>query len=368
MKNMSEERKRILEMVEKGTISAQEALTLLEALEKKQASQQDQEKQIFNELVTSVHEEKGEENSKDSFYSSSKPKDKVMDFVNSALNKIKNFDFDFQWKHSVELSHVFQQADVHLDKIDMDVANGKVEIIPWDQQDVRLECQAKVYRTEDREEARKQFLENTSFVVENAGLFYSTQLKWMKVDTKVYVPKQYYKKISIRQFNGGLKAENISVEEFKSKTANGKVFIQHITSEKAEIETSNGAIQLLDVKADNLDAESINGKIEVEGDIRYSDVQSLNGNIVCKLTGENADTIHSKAVTGNIDIYVPDGHAVVGEAKSNLGGFKVELEGINVVEEKNDIVQKHIRFSKNPEADKKLHIFAETKSGSVLIK
>jgi DUF4097 and DUF4098 domain-containing protein YvlB len=190
----------------------------------------------------------------------------------------------------------------------------------------------------------------------------------MKVDSKVYIPKHQYEKVSVRLFNGGLKADHIDADYFRAKSANGKIEIDHLTSKKAEVETSNGAITVVNAKAEKVEAESINGKVQVEGDIHYTDAQSLNGNIVCVLTGDRADTLHAKTVTGSVDIYVPSSINISGEAKSNFGGFKMELEGIDIVEEKNDVVQKHIRFNRKTEAEEKLHLFADTKTGSVLIK
>ncbi len=362
---MNEERNRILDMVEKGTLTAQEAATLLEALDKK-SEPSSKGKDFLDEFVSIFQEDKKDEKDRDK--GSARTKDKVLDFMNTALTKIKNFDFDFQWSQSVELSHVYQQADTDFDKIDIDVANGKVELIPWDGGEVRVECQAKVYRTEDRDEARKQFMENTSFAINEGSLYYSTQLKWMKVDTKLYIPKHHYKKVSVRLFNGGLIAEHLDVADLRAKAANGKIRIDHLITNKAEVETSNGAISVLNAKAERLEAESINGKVHIEGDILYSDAQSLNGNIVCALTGEKADTLNAKTVTGSIDLFVPSNINIAGEAKSNLGSFKLELEGIDVIEEKNEVVQKHIRFNRKTDSNDKLHLFAETKTGSILIK
>ncbi|MBH9965928.1 DUF4097 family beta strand repeat-containing protein [[Bacillus] enclensis] len=361
---MNEERKRILDMVEKGTLTAQEALTLLEALDKKTEPAKEKEKDFLDEFVSIFDDKKSD----GSGYKTDKTKDKILDFMNTAFSKIKNFDFDFQWNQSVEVSHVFQQPDISFKKVDVDVANGKVELIPWDGEEVRVECQAKVYRTEDREEARRQFMENTSFAVDRDTLYFATQTKWMKVDSKLYIPKHQYEKVSVRLFNGGLKAEHIEAEDFRAKSANGKINIDHLTSKKAEVETSNGAITILNAKAEKVEAESINGKVQVEGDIHYTDAQSLNGNIICAITGAKADTVHAKTVTGNVDLYVPGSINISGEAKSNLGSFKIELEGIDVVEEKNDVVQKQIKFNRKTDSEDKLHLFAETKTGSVLIK
>lgn len=357
---MNEERKRILDMLENGTISAQEAVALLEALEEKpHTSKPKKEKDFLDEFVSIFQDEKKGE--KEHSTHSGNPKDKLLDFMNSALSKIKSFDFDFQWNQSVELSHVYQQPNTDFEKIDIDVANGKVELIPWDGEEVRVECEAKVYRTEDQEEARKQFMENTSFAIDGDTLYYSTQLKWMKVDSKLYIPKHQYKRISVRLFNGGLKAGDLEVQDLRAKAANGKIQIDRLTSKKAEVETSNGAISILNAKADHVEAESINGKVHVEGDISYSDVQSLNGNIVCALTGEKSDTVYAKTVTGNIDLFVPENINISGEAKSNFGSFKVELQGIDVLEEKNEVVQKSIRFSRKTDSADKLHLLRKQK-------
>ncbi|WP_456273340.1 DUF4097 family beta strand repeat-containing protein [Bacillus sp. AK031] len=370
---MNEERKRILEMVEKGQLSTKEALTLLEALdsEKKSSTKttyKEKESDILNDLADIFTGEKSEKKDYGSS-SSHNSKDKLIDFFQSALNKVKNFDLDFEFNKSIELSHVFQETEVEsLREVAVDVANGKVEVLPWEQNEVRVECQVKVYRTDDIEEARQSFLGNTDFYIESGKLRLSTELKWMKVDTKIYVPSSHYEKISVKVLNGAVRSERIIADVFKVRSGNGKVELRDLKTKKTEVDTSNGAIHLANIHSDDVEAESINGKVYLDGDVRVSDLQSLNGTIVCHLKGDRADTLHAKAVTGGIDLYVPGSIGLKGEAKSNLGSFKIEMEGINIVEEKNEVVQKHVHFSKESASDKKLHIFAHTKTGSVLIK
>ncbi|MGD6804950.1 DUF4097 family beta strand repeat-containing protein [Rossellomorea aquimaris] len=372
---MNEERKRILELVEKGHLSTKEALTLLEALDKESAPHKEnepykeKETDLLDELANLFTGEKTNHQSEKTTYSNNNGKDKLIDFFQSALNKVKNFDLDFEFNKSIELSHVFQETEVgSLKEVAIDVANGKVDVLPWEQDEVRVECQVKVYRTDDIEEARRSFLANTDFYIENEKLRLSTELKWMKVNTKVYIPASQYEKVSIKVLNGAVKSERLKTDSFKVRSGNGKVELNDMTSKKIEVDTSNGAIHLANIYSDSVEAESINGKVYLEGDVVETDLQSLNGTIVCSLRGERADTLHAKAVTGGIDLYVPDSIGIKGEAKSNLGSFKIEMEGINVVEEKNEVVQKHVHFSKESDSEKKLHIFAHTKTGSVLIK
>ena len=94
----------------------------------------------------------------------------------------------------------------------------------------------------------------------------------------------------------------------------------------------------------NLDAETLNGAIFVDGDFRKVELQSFNGHIHCKLDGARCEVLEAKATTGGIDIDLPEFVAVNGKLKSNLGNFTVDLEGIQIVEEKNEFMQKTFSF------------------------
>ncbi|RDI41038.1 DUF4097 family beta strand repeat-containing protein [Falsibacillus pallidus] len=366
------ERKRILDMVEKGTLSAKEALLLLEALEEAETVREQKESDIINEISREV-DRKGRDSR--SSYDRDKysqqfngAKDKLMDFMNTALQKIKDFEFDFQFGQSAEVSHVFEEKNAVISYVDIDVANGKVDIQSWDQDDLRIECEAKVYRTEDEEEAKTTFLKNTLFSVENGKLRYSTQLKWMKVDTTIFVPKAEYEKLNVRIFNGAFSSKGLNAKDFTAKSANGKINLTGLHTENLEVETANGHITIEESKSAKLEAETINGALKVNGEYQKLDLQSFNGNVVCKLSNQDADSISVKTVTGNVDIYVPDELAMEGELKTNLGSFKLELEGMNVLEEKSEMAQKQLRFQRKGLTESPLHILADAKTGSIFIK
>ncbi|MCL6573883.1 MAG: DUF4097 domain-containing protein, partial [Bacillus sp. (in: Bacteria)] len=121
---MQEERKRILKLVEEGKLTVDEAINLLDELEKAQQTMEQKREQIVNELSTTVNfdETKKEAPTKEDKYQSTK--DKIFDFVDSALKKIKDFDFDLNFGQSVGISHIFHQSNVDLKNLDIDVANG----------------------------------------------------------------------------------------------------------------------------------------------------------------------------------------------------------------------------------------------------
>ena len=69
---MKEERKRILKMVEQGTLTVDEALTLIEELDKTSKVNEEKQEQLITELSTFVkydEKQKDEKGSQDAFQS-----------------------------------------------------------------------------------------------------------------------------------------------------------------------------------------------------------------------------------------------------------------------------------------------------------
>jgi DUF4097 and DUF4098 domain-containing protein YvlB len=363
---MNEEKKRILKMVEEGKVTAEEAFGLLEELEKASQTAEQKQAEIVQELSTAVKfdEAKKEETVHQKFQST---KEKIFDFVDSALKKIKDFDLDFNFSQSVEISHIFHQGDAFLKEMDFDLANGSLRLVPWSQNDVRIECQAKVYRVDNQDQARQNFLKDIHFAVEGEKLRFATQQKWMKVDAIAYIPQTQYEKARIRIFNGSIQGDQLEVANLKVKTANGKIDLSEISGKKLEAETANGRIKIRHCQVDELEAETINGAIKVDGDFRSVESQSFNGNLTTNLSGSRCQSIAARVTTGSIDIFIPEGNAVSGELKSNLGGFNVMLDGIHITEEKNEVIQKLLRFQSVAKTDAALMVIAETKTGSISV-
>ncbi|MDQ0269052.1 DUF4097 family beta strand repeat-containing protein [Cytobacillus purgationiresistens] len=364
---MQAEKKRILKMVEDGKLSVDEALTLMEELEKASKTAQEKQEDIVKDLSTAVHFEEAKKEEPFN-YKFNSAKDKIIDFVDSAFKKIKEGDLDFNFGHSVDISHIFQQSDVYLKDMEIDISNGSVKVLPWGQKDVRIECQAKVYRAETQDEARKNFLGDVVFTINEEKLRFSTQQKWIKLNVIIYVPDKNYEKLKVRTFNGPIESENIRVESFKAKTANGKINVQHLHSKHAEMETVHGQISAVKSTIDHLEAETINGTIKVDGDYEKVDIHSFNGDVYCSVSGSRCEYVEAKATTGSLDIELPHFKPVNGELKTNLGSFNVHLDGIEIIEEKSDVIQKVLHFKSLKDPQSGLKLDADTKTGSITVK
>jgi len=363
---MNEERKRILKMVEEGKLSAEEALLLINKLEeeyeKKKANK-------LNELSVEVLSNEEQNNKKERKVTRvSGIAHKLKDLVETAVQKVKDLDFDFHFGQSVSFSHIFQLQHADVNEIYVHIVNGSVNIEPWEDSDIRVECDIKAFNSEDIESARTLFLENTQCQIEGNRFVFFTDKKTLKVSITLYIPNKIYSQYKIKLFNGPIRGEQLKVENLKAKTANGVISFKNIEGKQAEIETANGQIKFNQFTYENVELETINGMIDVHGKAEKLDVQSFNGNLIVHINEPSIHTVYAKTTTGNIDLTLPEQMMINGDLKTHLGSFSYNEEKVNILNERNDVLQKELSFQTNDKGDEKLMLFAESKTGSIALK
>lgn len=123
---ISKEKRRILEMVQEGKLTAEEALILLEKLEEDANKEEVKKETLVTELSTKVNWESSSSH-KSKTTKTTNVKASILDFVDKAFKKIKDVDLDFNFGASVSVQHIFQHSNVYLTDVDIDVANGSVK-------------------------------------------------------------------------------------------------------------------------------------------------------------------------------------------------------------------------------------------------
>ncbi|MED1577310.1 DUF4097 domain-containing protein [Bacillus safensis] len=355
------EKERILKLVVDGVLSAKEAITLLEKLEEGQS--------VSLEKSTAdhtFHEEKAGAESKGN--GTENLGAKLFGWLDTAVKKVKDVDLDLNFGQSVDVEHIFQFKDASLSHLDIQLANGSLNVMPWDDRDIRAECHAKIYRAEDGEQARQQFLNQLDCGLEGDKFFIRTEKKTMKVNVTLYVPRIQYDKIKVKLFNGPIRGEKLKTKELAAKTTNGVVSFASLQAEKVGIETANGQIKLADHECGMIEVETINGLIDLRGKSESIDAQSFNGNIAVQLSDEKCRSIYAKTTTGSVDVQIPRACAVTAELKSNLGSISHDLLDAEMIKEKNETLQKEKMIKANQQAAHSISIFAETKTGSIQVK
>ncbi|WP_019413030.1 DUF4097 family beta strand repeat-containing protein [Paenisporosarcina sp. TG20] len=388
---MQEERKLILDLVEKGTISAHEALVLLEALgneeAKLNATKNNEQSHHFESQTHSTHSNSETHTSSETHNkksSSSQAEDfmedikkdftqigeRFMQFMQTTVGKVKSFDFDMPFGEPIEFHHTFTKEEVDFKEITADIANGKLEIYPSEDGQTRAECRVKVYRSPSEEEAKKEFLEKFIFVVDQQKLRIISDLKTTSVNVVLYVPQKLYDLISVRLFNGAFIGAHIKVDRLKIKTANGKIELKDVQHEDGEVQTANGTINLKEAKGNKIDAETINGRIYIDGHLKDIEAQSVNGHVVITTKNADARKIEGRAVAGTVEIYIPSTVGLQGEIASNLGKMDVALSDVTRINEQDHFLQKNIRFTKDVAGSTTppLYVKGEAKTGSILVR
>ncbi|MEK5068553.1 DUF4097 family beta strand repeat-containing protein [Sporosarcina sp. FSL K6-1508] len=392
---MQNERKRILAMLENGTITTEEALTLLETLGQtahednatgtKQTTEDAQktEEQYSEHKQTKAdpfektephaeHKESGHP-SMDEFLEDLRKDftnvgDRFMQFMQTAVQKVKSFDFESPFGNAVTFTHSIAKPATEIEEIIIDIDNGKLTIHTGETEDIRADFTVKMYNSESEEKAKSDFLDKLLFVNDEGKIRISSDLKMVQVNVELFIPKKDYARISARLLNGSFKMRDAAAETVRVKTANGKIEIAGLAFKTGEFETVNGSIGLTGMTGASIEAETLNGRVYIDGAVKDVEAQSLNGHVVVTTTDRAAEKIDAKTMSGSVEIYIPADIALSGEIASNMGRLDLQLDDVDRTVEQEQLLQRTIRFKKNIEGNvSPLHISGEAKTGSVLV-
>lgn len=408
---MQSKRKRILAMLENGSITTDEALTLLENLsndtegkkleevtevpteeqsdqpvieqketveqhphieQKDQQTEKETDKQAEKEKEQKTHKEEPpvDEFLEDLRRDFTHVGERFMQFMQTAVQKVKKFDFDSPFGQSVTFSKTVTKQAKEIEKLEeliIDVDHGKVSIYCTDTDEARAEFAVKSFNHDSEEKAKEEFEQKVLFVIDERKLRIASDMKMTQVNIDLYLPKKSYEKISARLLNGSFKLRNIEVQDVRVKVANGKVDVSQLECKEAEFETANGSIRLNDVKAEQVQAETLNGRVYIDGYLKEIEAQSLNGHVVVTTKEPEAEKIEAKTVSGSVEIYIPPTATLSGEIVSNIGRLDLQLADVDRTAEQEQLLQRTIRFKKEVESESTLHVFGEAKTGSVLV-
>lgn len=396
---MQDERKRILDLVEKGTITAQEALVLLEKLEQPLSQSEEKQKQNTTTHTTEQAQSANHQNQSYSYTNEDEftkqqgqshkqnqssrvdepffedlKKDftqfsaKFVDLMNTTLSKVKEFDFDktFMEPTTFEKEELIEGSDFK--NISIDIPNGNVDIKPSFDGTTKAVYHVKPSFVKINDNIEKEFEDQFVCKNDNGTLRVISTTKKIRVDVTLYIPETKYSVVTIHQFNGGFTIQNIDADKLKVKTMNGSINCKTSNFRRLNLETANGAIEVRDVTGEEIEAETVNGRIYVDGQIREIEADSVNGHVVVTTRSEDARSIKAQTVAGAVEIYIPSTISLHGEVSSNLVKMDVRLPDVQRLNEQSQFLQKTVQFTKNVEGATDLVIEGETKTGSVIVR
>lgn len=402
---MQDERKRILQLVENGTITAEEAIGLLEKLSSQKESTPTPASPILEKkqeeappTTEEVHkaepffEEKKEKRKttgfEDIFGKSFNDKEinkKMDEFMNdlktdlsqfstrmaglmgATLSKLKDLDIDTPFGEKIEFTKTFAYPEVEVNGIELDIANGKVEVVKAQDSLVTIDIRVRTQPKGTEEETIEQVTQSLVSLKEQKLLVQSTN-KFAQLKVQLAIPEKHYDVFIARLLNGGITIENLDAKLIKAKTYNGVIRLENTTFDHAELQTSNGAVEARNVTGDDLEVETANGRIYIDGSLKEVEAESVNGHVVVTTSSAEAHKIKASAVAGSVELYVPKTVAIEGQIFSNFGKADVGLSDANVYEEEEQFLLKSVRFTKELAEAKLLKLVGESRTGTVLVR
>ncbi|MCA9783176.1 MAG: DUF4097 family beta strand repeat protein [Calditrichaeota bacterium] len=245
----------------------------------------------------------------------------------------------------------------------LDTAEGSVEVVSWDKEQVRVTIERKV-KARNEEEAR-EVLDHYRFEMDGKGddvqvtvdrtgrHNYSDQIE---LSFAISVPRTY--SVDIATSGGGIRVGDLDGRAI-CETAGGGVTlgaisgpVQAITAggsinlkscdRKAVLETAGGDIRVSE-SVGELVATTSGGSIRIEqsrgpvvartsgGNISLSeagaafDLETAGGNIETELTAQPAEDCHASTAAGNISVTVADGLNLDLDAMTSAGRIRTQL-------------------------------------------
>src|SRR5690606_14386039 len=205
---MQSEKERILDMVEKGTITAREAVELLKAIDGGGGSGRDssysredygrrekpRRRGLFRpeDMVKKFSKDFSKDFSKKASDDINQLGDRMMQFMQTSVGKLKTMEFDSPFGEAFHFNQSFTEENVENSMIIDDIANGQLEIYPSQDGTLRAECTVKAYRAESEEQAKHDFHDKFIFIADDHNLRLISEMKTTQVNIVLYVPAEQF--------------------------------------------------------------------------------------------------------------------------------------------------------------------------------
>lgn len=382
---MQNERQRILQLVENGTISAQEALTLLEALEKKPQAQatpllENKQEQVQHEeqpaasqqkkwfdFEEDMFDKKDDSSTFDSMQQEiSKLGTRFFDILSSTLNRVK--DFDIQQVGATQFDQTYTFDALAIQNIAVDLPHGGVTIEPAIDNMITVKCHVKAGLKHDEQHSlHETFVKRFVAQADGDTLRLISDLKMMQVNVTIFLPQKPYGNINMKLLNGAIHLRNTQAENLRLNSYNGNITLHSVSFKRADAESRNGSIEAKHVTGRDLELETMNGRVYVDGIVEDIEAKSLNGHVTVTTKTVFASKIKAETVAGNVEIYVPKNMSLKGKLTSNLGKLDVRLDDVLKEESDNQFLLKSMVIEKEVPQSQKLYIEGHTKAGSILV-
>lgn len=373
------EKNKILELLEKGVITAAEAKDLLEAV--------DYEIPKKKGMNFSFDVDKAKEGIQNMGRS-------VGEFVSSTFSDLFDRDFRFRMKGDFNrFKRIYEKeiAEDEVYRLDIENENGLTKIARGDVE--KLTVSTTVYYKNMLLDDSAQF-----FTIEEVDDLIRYRVadgkkKDFYLEIEILLPEKMPAEVRLVTTNAPIFAKNLEIPKLTLWTANGRIEAKEITTDDAKFETANASISLERIAGGSVHALSSNGRIEAE-ELTLADfgARTSNGKIIADkmtverlslattngpvelkdLMTEKLDSVDLLSSNGKIDIFLGDLVRPIAFDFSTTGGnaqIDLAAEISADMREGSSRVEKHVKghTSAFPDESTFAQIVAKTTNADITL-
>lgn len=295
---------------------------------------------------------------------------KTVNSITEAMNdnlEWKDINLRVPGVASTKFEHVFNYIAPKATLIDIKIANGNIVLKNWDQPDVKVEGDLKIYGKIDTDSPLEAFLERSQIDVDDEIISFQIPNKRVRADLVFYLPKRIYDHIAIKLLNGMIMMDGIEVKDIYVKSTNGAITLNNTVATMLEIEGVNGDIKVIDGSIIDTVAETVNGNMIISTSSQTISASLVNGNVKITAKESNLKKVDATSVNGNVKVAMVDGLSVEGKAKTNLGSIHSRIENKEIIKEKKERTNQLLEFRRLTEGEI-AQINVATTTGNIYLK
>lgn len=249
--------------------------------------------------------------------------------------------------------------------LDVKNANGDVTLNRWEQPDIKVAANIKLYGKMDEADKLTAFTDRSRIDVNDDHFIFQVPNKRIQANLDIYLPARVYDHINLNLLNGSINIGALQAKDVYLKTTNGKISITDLQATMVEAEDVNGAIDVLNAELRELLLSTVNGNATVVGQLQAGKLSTVHGNVKATLNNDDLHRLEASSVNGNVKIAVPASLNFFGTAKTSFGQVNTRSFGLQI-DDQRSTTGANMSFSRGDHPETKLQL--SSTSGSIYLK
>ncbi|WP_155286201.1 daptomycin-sensing surface protein LiaX [Lacticaseibacillus zhaodongensis] len=226
-----------------------------------------------------------------------------------------------------KFTHTFDFPNCAASVLDVNVANGDVQLKAWDEDDIKVEASIRFFGKVDGDLV-EEFTQRSRIEADADHFIFQVPNKRIEANLVISLPQRDYDHVALRTLNGDAKMTDVRGKDFFAKTTNGNLRFENLQAVMLEAENVNGDVKAVDATVNSALISTVNGDARLAGRARSAKLSTVNGDVKVTLRG-SAKTVNATSVNGDVKVAVPASSGLSGQVKSRFGSIRSRMTGVD---------------------------------------